>query len=374
VCLVLGNRPEPSAHQDSRCSTAHRTKIIDRRLIKGDTYAVFLKTQAAKYALDPQFRFTKIQDLIRLRSIHDPWGEMSDLESRNFVRARGNLGALPDYRIKWLARFVYSDAFEMFIAIVIASNAAALAILTFPGLAPETISFALRVDGIAFIIYCVELTIRIVSYGKKPWMFFRQGWNVFDFIVIAASPLFAGQTVILRLLRLFRLVRIFRFLPEVRILSSSIAKSLPPLLSMSALIGLLLFLYGMVGNYLFGIQLNNDWGTIGSSMMSLVVLLTTENFPVYLSDGLAVSPLAVPYFLSYLFIIVFTVLNLLIGIVLNAMDEARAEARKNDEEIREFALLAKDLGQITEDGIAAPEDLRKLKAELERLKELARKK
>ena len=158
-------------------------------------------------------------------------------------------------------------------------------------------------------------------------MFFKTGWNVFDFVIIGLSPLFASQTLILRLLRIFRLIRIFRFLPEVRILTRSIARSLPPLMSMSVLIFLALFMYGMAGVYLFGKDMPEQWGDITSALTSLFILLTLEEFANYLMDGLSYTPLALPFYISYVFIIVFTILNVLIGVVLNAMDEAREKNR-----------------------------------------------
>ena len=291
--------------------------------------------------------------------------------SPDYVRAYGALEELGSHRIKPLARLVYSTQFELFIAFVIASNAVALAVLTFPNISEATIRAAESVDAFCFAIYATELIIRMLSYGSKPWKFFTKGWNIFDFLLVASSPFFAGQTVVLRLLRLFRLIRIFRFLPEVRILSTSIVKSLPPLLSMSALIGLLLFLYGMVGHYLFGNDLEVAWGSIGAAMMSLVILLTLENFPIYLEEAIAVNALAVPYLLSYIFIIVFTVLNLLIGIVLNAMDEARAEAKKRSGELSELKLLSRDIESILSDGQISSEELEFLQKELARLKSMA---
>ena len=295
---------------------------------------------------------------------------MSELASRDYVKAYGKLEKLEDYRIKWLARLVYSDVFELAIATVIAGNAVALAVLTFSDISQETRAAALLVDSICLVIFVIELLMRILSYGTKPWKFFRQGWNIFDFFIIASTPIFAGQTVVLRLLRLFRLIRIFRFLPEVRILSTSIVKSLPPLMSMSALIALLLFLYGMVGHYLFGAELVVAWGTITASMMSLVILLTLENFPIYLEEAMAVNALAVPYLLSYVFIIVFTVLNLLIGIVLNAMDEARAEVKVKARNVQEFELLADDFDQITSDGKVTPQEVARIRSEIARLRQL----
>ena len=289
---------------------------------------------------------------------------------QTIVNAYGGVEYLPDYRIKWLARMVYSRWFEFFIAAVILTNAIALGILTLPGLSNGAQQAAIQIDMIVFWVYVFELGLRIASYGTKPWMFFTKGWNIFDFLVIGLSPFFQGQSTVLRLLRLFRLLRIFRFLPEVRILSTSILKSIPPLLSMSVLITLLLFLYGMAGVYLFGEEAPLSWGDIGASMKSLFILLTLENFPVYLEEGLLISPLALPFFLSYVFLIVFTVLNVLIGIVLNAMDEAREEDKSANKEHTQLSKIVSSLERVIADGKTSQTELDFLKGELAKLKQI----
>jgi voltage-gated sodium channel len=287
---------------------------------------------------------------------------------RRILNADGEWEVIPPYRVMWLAKIVSSSQFELTIAAVIAVNAIFLAVLTMPNITDETRSTAIAIDNIAMGIYVAELVIRILSYGSQPWNFFRRGWNIFDFLVVGLAPLAAGQTVILRLLRLLRLLRIFRFLPEVRILFASIVKSIPPLLSMSVLIGLLLFLYGMAGTYLFGAFLPDAWGHIGQSLKSLFILLTLENFPIYLEDAMLISPFALPYFLSYVFFIVFTILNVLIGIVLNAMDEARAEARIQSDKNSALAELSTLVDVISADGKITKDELALLRADIERLR------
>lgn len=292
----------------------------------------------------------------------------SNNTNRRILNADGEWEYIATYRVMWLARIVYSGRFELFIASVIAVNAVFLAVLTMPGITAETRAAAVTIDTIAMVIYVAELVVRILSYGTKPWQFFRQGWNVFDFIVVGLAPLAAGQTVILRLLRLLRLLRIFRFLPEVRILFASIVKSIPPLLSMSVLIGLLLFLYGMAGTYLFGSVLSESWGHIGKSLKSLFILLTLENFPVYLDEAMAISPFAIPFFLSYVFFVVFTILNVLIGIVLNAMDEARAEARIHSDKKSALTELSALVDVISADGKISADELAQLRSDIDRLR------
>jgi voltage-gated sodium channel len=276
-------------------------------------------------------------------------------------------------RIKWLTRVVYSQTFELCIAGIIFLNAVALALLTIPGIDVQTRQSLESFDQAALWIFVFELVVRMISYGSKPWNFFKTGWNVFDFVIIGLSPFLANQTLILRLLRIFRLIRIFRFLPEVRVLTRSITRSLPPLMSMSVLIFLALFIYGMAGVYLFGEQMPEQWGDITAALTSLFILLTLEEFASYLVDGLAVSPWALPYYISYVFVIVFTILNVLIGVVLNAMDEARQESRDREDEIKRLQNFAKEVDDISADGMVSTEELTQLREKISQLeKEIRR--
>ena len=267
-------------------------------------------------------------------------------------------------RIKWLTRVVYSQPFELCIAGIILLNAVALALLTIPGIDGATRESLVRFDEIALWIFVCELIVRMISYGRRPWEFFKTGWNIFDFIIIGLSPFLANQTLILRLLRIFRLIRIFRFLPEVRILTRSITRSLPPLMSMSVLIFLALFIYGMAGVYLFGEQMPEQWGDITAALTSLFILLTLEEFATYLIDGLAVSPWALPFYISYVFVIVFTILNVLIGVVLNAMDEARQENREREEDIKKLQTFAKEVEEISADGQVTSDEITRLQEKI----------
>jgi len=290
------------------------------------------------------------------------------------VKAYGEIIEIPEYRIFWLSRIVYSSPFELSIAFVILLNAISLGVLTMPGLSEGARTSFETFDRYALYVYTAELILRMISYGSKPWEFFRRGWNIFDFLIVALSPIFAGQTVVLRLLRLLRLIRIFRFLPEVKVLTLSIVRSIPPLLSMSVLIFLALFIYGMAGVYLLGDELPLHWGDITIALTTLFILLTLENFPVYLEEAILVSPLALPFFLSYIFIVVFTVLNVFIGIVLNAMDEARSENREKLEKLKKLDELALEIDSMTVDGKVTDQEILVLREKLAALEAMARKK
>ena len=290
------------------------------------------------------------------------------------VKAYGEIVEIPDYRIFWLSRIVYSSPFEVAIAFVILLNAVSLGLLTMPGVSDTARDTFETLDRYALYIYTAELALRLISYGKKPWEFFRRSWNIFDFLIVALSPVFSGQVIILRLLRLLRLIRIFRFLPEVRVLTVSIIRSVPPLLSMGVLIFLALYIYGMAGVYLFGEKIPLHWGDISIALTTLFILLTLENFPAYLEEAVLVSPWALPFYLSYIFVIVFTVLNVLIGIVLHAMDEARSENRQRLAELKRLDEIVHEVDDITADGEVTLEEITHLREKLRKLEKIVSKK
>ena len=290
------------------------------------------------------------------------------------VKAYGEIVEIPDYRIYWLSRIVYSSPFEMAIAFVILINAVSLGLLTMPGVSDSARDTFETLDRYALYVYTVELVLRLISYGKKPWEFFRRSWNIFDFLIVALSPVFSGQVIILRLLRLLRLIRIFRFLPEVTVLTVSIIRSVPPLLSMGVLIFLALYIYGMAGVYLFGEKIPLHWGDISIALTTLFILLTLENFPTYLEEAVLVSPWALPFYLSYIFIIVFTVLNVLIGIVLHAMDEARSENRQRLAELKRLDEIVHEVDDMTADGEVTLEEITHLREKLRKLEKIVSKK
>lgn len=235
-------------------------------------------------------------------------------------------------RVPALARIVDAHWFQLFISGVIVLNAVVLGIETYVEPGSPTFDTLMLVNEAFYLVFLAELILRIASYGRRPWNFFRSGWNVFDFIVIGAAliPAVRAQAEVIRLLRLARIVRLLRFLPDARVLIATMGKALPPVFSMIVLVVLILFIYGMIGVVVFGEALPDEWGTIGAAMMTLFILLTLENFPTYLEQAQEVTPYASIFFLSYVLIAAFVVLNLVLGIVIGSMEEAREEERKRE--------------------------------------------
>jgi voltage-gated sodium channel len=230
-----------------------------------------------------------------------------------------------------LARLVDSTGFTIVVTAVIVLNAIVLGLDTYGGLHDRFGDQLALINALCLAFFVGELALRMASYGRRPVDFFRSGWNVFDFVVILAAfvPVVRENATLLRLVRLLRVIRIIRVLPDLRVLLIGVWRSIPPLLSIAAVTAMLLFVYGMLGWLLFADELPQHWGNIGRAMLTLFVVLTLENFPQYMEEGMEVHPWSWIYFVTFVLIAAFVVINVLIGIVLNSMEEAReAERRK----------------------------------------------
>ena len=231
----------------------------------------------------------------------------------------------------WAGRVVESPTFTTVIVTTIIVNAAVLGLATYDSIDDHFGRALWIVNGVCLAIFVVELCIRFASYWPRPREFLRDGWNIFDVVVIGAAfvPGIRENSTLLRILRLLRIVRIVRVLPDLRVLLLGVWRSVLPLFSIGAVTLMLLFVYGMAGWVFFGDDLPEQWGNIGRAMLTLFVVLTLENFPTYMDEAMAIHPWAWLYFVSFILLAAFVVVNLLIAIVLNAMEEARELHRRH---------------------------------------------
>jgi voltage-gated sodium channel len=259
-------------------------------------------------------------------------------------------------RVRRLAKIVDSPAFAALVLGVIVANAIVLGLQTYDDVVDDYGGLLDLLNDVFLAFFVGELALRMASYGRRPHDFFREPWNVFDFVIIAAAfiPGLRSNSTLLRLARMLRVVRVVRLLPELRVLTLAMARSLPPLFSMAVLTTVILFVYGMVGWVLFGDEDPERWGDIGEAMLTLFVLLTLENLPSTLEAGMEIEPLSIIYFVTFVLVAALIVLNVLIGVVLHSMQEARAIHAREE-------LLAR--------GEAATEDQVALEVRIERMRE-----
>jgi voltage-gated sodium channel len=216
---------------------------------------------------------------------------------------------------------------------VILLNAITIGLETYPSIKAD-IGHELHLLDRTFLgIFTCEITIRLIAVAFNPLVFFRRGWNVFDFCAVAASfiPGLGANSTALRLIRLLRVARLLSVVPDVQVLLDGIKRAARPAAGLMVLTVLLVYLYGIIGWSLFHEKNPQEWGTVGESALSLFTLLTLENWPSILAGVREHSPWGLPFVLSFILFGTFVVLNLVIGVVITSLDEAHAQSRRDTE-------------------------------------------
>jgi voltage-gated sodium channel len=225
-----------------------------------------------------------------------------------------------------------SQRFQNTIFAVIVVNAVVLGLDTYDSLHEDAGGVLSAANDACLGVFVVELGIRIAAYGRRPQDFFKEGWNVFDFIVIGAAfaPGLRQNATLFRLVRLLRVVRLVSVLPELRVLVAGMGRALPPIGSMGVLAILFLYVYGMLGWILYGDEIPERWGDIGDAMLTLFTVFTLEGWNEILFQAQEVHSWSWIFFISFVLLASLLLVNILIAIIINAMDEAR-EAHQREE-------------------------------------------
>ena len=245
-------------------------------------------------------------------------------------------------------RIADSSRFQAFILGVIVANAITLGLQTYD--LPDGLDSTLAtVDEVFLGIFVVEIAIRIAAFGSRPQDFFKDGWNVFDFVVVAAAfaPGLRENATLLRIVRLLRVVRLVTVLPDLRILIRALIRSIPPIVSLALLTLMLMYVYGMVGWILFHEEDPANWGDIGQALLSTFTMLTLENWPSLLEAGIEIHPQSWIFFVSYVLLASFLVINILIAIIINSVEEVHTVEREEERADRLERLDAEDAAGMT---------------------------
>ncbi len=256
----------------------------------------------------------------------------------------------------------------MVIAGVIVFNALVLGLETYDGLNDEYGGLLTALNDACLAIFVAEITIRIAAYGRRPQDFFKEGWNVFDFLVIGAVfvPGLRENATLLRVIRLLRVVRLVSVLPDLRVLIRGMLNALPPIGSMGVLAFLLIYVYGMVGWIMFGDEIPEQWGDIGQAMLTLFTVLTLEGWNDVLREGMEVHPWSWVYFVSFVLIASLLLINILIAVIINATEDAREIQHREDldQRIREASEAGGEAAERAETARRV-QDLKRAVEELE---------
>lgn len=192
-------------------------------------------------------------------------------------------------------------------------------------------------DRLILWIFVAELAIKIGAQGRQPFRFFRDPWNVFDFAIVAVCflPFHAEFAAVLRLARVLRLLRLVSAFPRLQMLVGALLHSVSSMGYVAVLLSLVMYIYGVLGVFLFGKADPEHFGTLGVAMLSLFQIITLESWTAIMDgnmgEGASVGPGAVIfYFVSFILLGTMIMLNLFIGVVMNGMTEMHDEIAAAD--------------------------------------------
>jgi voltage-gated sodium channel len=213
---------------------------------------------------------------------------------------------------------------------VIIVNAVILGLETSPRIMQSAGSWLLALNWIIQAIFVFEIALRILAHWPRPAAFFRGGWNVFDFVVVAVAllPASGGFATIGRLLRLLRVTRLVSVFPQLRLIINTMLLSIPSMGHVVLLLSLLLYVYGIAGVYMFREADPTHWGTLGAALLSLFQVVTLEGWTELQRALLPAHPWAWVFFATFIVVAVFVVINLFIAVVINNLEKAREKEQQ----------------------------------------------
>lgn len=212
--------------------------------------------------------------------------------------------------------------FELTVIFIIVISALMVGVKTYD-VYPGLITLMNWLDIGVTVLFSIEILTRMIAAGSLR-AFFSKGWNIFDFVIVTGSliPLGNGQMVLLgRLLRIFRVLRLISMIPELQILLTAFMKSIPRMGYVSLLMFIIFYIYAAFGSIFFSNINETLWGNISVSLLTLFRVATFEDWTDVMYETMDVYPISWMYYLTFIFIVAFVFLNMMIGIVLDVMQK-----------------------------------------------------
>ncbi len=237
----------------------------------------------------------------------------------------------------WQSNFqtlIANKYFEGFIMAVIMISALTVGVKTY-NVSPVVLTIIDTADFAITLVFIVEISLRFIATHPHSH-FFRNGWNVFDTLIVLVSLIpvdNSDMALVARLVRVFRVLRMISIVPELRMLLNSLLKALPRLGYVMALMFIIFYIYAAVGSLMFEDINPVLWGDISISMLTLFRVMTFEDWTDVMYETMEVYPFSWIFYISFIFLTAFAFLNMVIGIVVNVLEEEHQRERDEDPNI-----------------------------------------
>ena len=230
--------------------------------------------------------------------------------------------------VQAFARHVVSAPwFEPFMIALILLNAVIIGLETSRELVASYNGWLRAGNDIILGVFIVEAALKIIAVAPRWGLYFRSGWNLFDLSVIALSliPAIGEFALVARLIRILRVLRLISAVPQLRLIVATLVRSIPSMGHVILLMSIIFYIYAVTGFHLFAEADAEHWGTLGAALLTLFQMVTLEGWVEVMEAALDAHPLAWIYFVSFILLGTFVVLNLFIAVVINNLEQSKLE-------------------------------------------------
>jgi voltage-gated sodium channel len=225
-------------------------------------------------------------------------------------------------------KIVSTKNFEYFIIALILLNGVVLGLETSPDIVTQYGDYLLLANDLILAVFVIEAILKITAVAPRFKLYFGDGWNLFDFSVVVLSliPTTGEFAMIARLARLLRVARLISTIPELRLIVSTLVRSIPSMGHVLLLMSIIFYIYAVAGYHLFHEHDPTHWNNLGLSLLTLFRVVTLEDWTDVMYKAMEMNSLSWMYFVSFVVVGTFVVINLFIAVVINNLEEAKHEA------------------------------------------------
>jgi voltage-gated sodium channel len=225
------------------------------------------------------------------------------------------------------ARIVEARWFEPFMIGLILFNAVLIGLET-------SHEFMERFDGWLYVandiilgVFIIEAALKIIAVAPRFRLYFGSGWNLFDFSIVVLSliPATGEFALVARLIRVFRVLRLISAVPQLRLVVATLVRSIPSMGHVILLMSLVFYIYAVSGFHFFAEVDPDHWGNLGAALLTLFQLVTLEGWVEVMETAMEAHPFAWVFFVSFVMLGTFVVLNLFIAVVINNLEQSKIE-------------------------------------------------
>jgi len=223
-------------------------------------------------------------------------------------------------------RIVQARWFEPWMVALILFNAVIIGLETSPEVMDDYGRWLEFANDVILGVFVLEAALKITAVAPQFRRYFGDGWNLFDFTVVVLSfiPSTGEFALVARLVRVLRVLRLVSAMPQLRLIVATLVRSIPSMGHVLMLLAIVFYIYAITGFHLFHQHDAEHWGSLGAALLTLFQIVTLEGWVEVMETALEFRPLAWIYFVSFVLIGTFVVLNLFIAVVVNNLEASKA--------------------------------------------------